>query len=294
MSGAISPTQHAELIQPGEGRTLEVDRDHFDIVYSGPSGGDTVLLVAGLSMHRCEWTPELVELVHSAGYRTLMVDNRDAGLTRVRFPEQEVGLDGMARDLLRVVDALGLPRIHVVGLSMGGMIAQHMAIAAPERVASLTSLMSTTGRRGVGKPHPDCHWIFTEPVPVDDRDAYLDYAERHHRAIAPAAHVDADRARRIAGWVYDRGLNPVGTSRQLAAIRLDGDRTSRLASVTVPSLVIHGDADRLIDISGGLDTAEAIPGSRFEVLAGVGHTVSAKSAETVVSLLRSHWASAAS
>src|SRR5690606_23864979 len=118
-------------------------------------------LVAGLSMHRIEWWPGLLTALHGHSIRTLTVDNRDAGQSRAAEPEAEVGLAGMADDLIRLTDALGIARMHVLGFSMGGMIAQYLALRAPERVQSLTSLMSTSGAREVGRPQPQCHWIFT-------------------------------------------------------------------------------------------------------------------------------------
>lgn len=288
-----APDDLARVLRPGAGDTLDVGGHHYDYALDGPDGGPVALLVAGLSMHRCEWFPELIVGLHERGIRTLLADNRDAGLSRAADPDAEVGLPGMADDLLRLVDALGFDRIHAVGFSMGGMITQHLALRAPAHVASLVSLMSTSGARGVGKPREQCHWIFTEPQPAHDRDAFIDYALRYHRATVAPVEQDEARARLIAGWVFERGIRPDGSRRQLLAIRDDGDRTERLATLRLPSLVIHGTDDPMIDVSGGESTAAAIPGARFVTLEGAGHSVAPARAEHVAGLIAEHIRSAA-
>lgn len=282
----LSAAQVEGALLPGS--TLDAEGHHYDYALTGPDDGPVLLMAAGLSMHRIEWWPELLLALHGRGIRTLTADNRDAGLSRAAEPEAEVGLPGMADDLLRLTAALGIGRMHVLGFSMGGMIAQHLALRSPERVLSLTSLMSTSGAREVGRPQQQCHWIFTEAEPAHDRAAYLDYALRYHRATVAPAEIDEERALLVAGWVFDRGIRPEGTRRQLAAIRADGDRSERLATLRVPSLVIHGTADPMIDCSGGEATAAAIPGARFVALEGAGHSVAPARAEHVAGLIAEH------
>lgn len=250
---------------------------------------ETVLLIAGLGMHRIEWSAELIRKLQRGGYETITVDNHDAGLSHLRRAQDAYSLADIARDLVDLLDVLALERVHVVGISMGGMIAQHVAMAAPERTASLTSLSSTTGRRGVGRPAQHVKWIFKTPLPTD-HDPYLEYVRNHHVSITTDSSRDVDRASWLGEQVWQRGLNADGYARQLAAIGADGDRTERLGAITVPTLVVHGDDDPMIDISGGQDTADAIPSSRFVVVPGMGHVVTWHHAATVGAHLMEHFA----
>lgn len=270
------------------GTTWDSAERHINYTLTGPSQGEVVLLVAGLGMQRIEWTAEFVEAIHDAGYRTLMADNRDCGATQVDS-ETSYTLEDMAQDLIALLDGLQIAHVHVVGMSMGGMLAQHIAISAPERCLSLTSLMSTTGRRGVGRPHEQSKWIFTSSAPTDSLAAYTEYAQRQHRSIAGARYVDDVHAAATAARVFARGVRPDGTARQLAAIQVDGDRTERLAMVTAPTLVVHGDADPMIDVSGGEATSAAIAGSTFVTIADMGHSVPVALASELSSLMAAHF-----
>lgn len=253
---------------------------------SDPRG--TVLLIAGLGMHRIEWSAELVRHLQRADYDTLTVDNHDAGLSRLRSAEEPYSLADIAHDLIDLLDVLKLDRVHVVGISMGGMIAQHVALAAPTRTASLSSLASTTGRRGVGRPAQHVKWIFTTPLP-DEHDAYIDYVRQHHWCITSDTDRDLERATWLGEQVWERGLDAAGYARQLAAIGADGDRTDRLRAITVPTLVLHGEADPMIDISGGQDTAAAIPESRFVAVPRMGHVITWQNAHQVGAHLVTHF-----
>lgn len=264
----------------------------INYVDAGSGEAGTVLLVAGLGMQRIEWQPEFPSELVRRGYRVIAADNRDCGLSHV--PGDEYGIRDMALDLVDLVRHLGIAQVHVVGISMGGMIAQHIALAAPELVASLTSLMSTTGRRGVGRPHEISKWIFRTDAPTGSLEEYLDYALRHHESIAGPHFVEPDFARDTAVRAFERGLRPEGTARQLAAIQADGDRHERLGAIAVPTLVVHGDADPMIDVSGGEDTAAAIPGSRLELLPGVGHTIPVAVVPQLVDLLVEHFSASSS
>ncbi|MFA9446541.1 alpha/beta fold hydrolase [Egicoccus sp. AB-alg6-2] len=171
------------------------------------------------------------------------------------------------------------------------MVAQHLAFGHGARVATLTSIMSTTGGHGVGRTHPQARWVLTTPTPVRDRDDYLDHVVAVATTIGTPDRVDAAaRARAAVSW--DRGVHPHGTARQLLAIRADGDRTARLAAVQLPTLVVHGDRDPLIDVSGGEATARAVAGARLEVVAGMGHDLPPVhvDGEVVPALLAHLWA----
>lgn len=257
---------------------------------SSPRG--VVLLIAGLGMHRIEWSAELIRELHRGGYETITVDNHDAGLSRLRPAHATYSLADIARDLVDLLDVLAVGRVHVVGISMGGMIAQHVAMAAPERTTSLTSLASTTGRRGVGRPAPHVKWIFTTPLPTA-HGPYLEYVRDHHISITSDSSRDVDRASWLGERVWQRGLDADGYARQLAAIGADGDRTERLRGISVPTLVMHGDEDPMIDISGGQDTAASIPRSRFVVVPGMGHVITWQHAAAVGSHLLEHFAASA-
>jgi pimeloyl-ACP methyl ester carboxylesterase len=273
-----------QVAGPLEGAPVAVGEVTLDVQVDGPVDGPAVLLIAGLGMQRVVWPAELLAALHEAGYRTVAADNRDSGRSTVLpgevtdlprgadgWPLPAYGLDTMAADLVGVLDHLRVDRAHVVGLSMGGMIAQHLAVGHPDRVATLTSAMSTTGARRTGWPHREVRWVLTSPPPTDDRDAYVEHVVRMGRAIGTPGHVDVDRLRARAVVTWERGVHPHGTARQFLAIRADGDRTDRLAGVAAPTLVLHGTADPLIDVSGGHATAAAIPGARLALIEGLGH-----------------------
>jgi pimeloyl-ACP methyl ester carboxylesterase len=290
-----------QVAGPLEGEPVTVGAVTLDVHVDGPSDGPVVLLIAGLGMQRVVWPPELLAALHEAGYRTVAADNRDNGRSTVLpgevtdlprgadgWPRPAYGLDTMAADLVGVLDHLRVDRAHVVGLSMGGMIAQHLAIGHPERVATLTSTMSTTGARRTGWPHREVRWVLTSPPPTDDRDAYVDHVVRMGRAIGTPGQIDQDRLRARALVTWERGVHPHGTARQFLAIRADGDRTDRLADVSAPTLVLHGTADPLIDVSGGHATAAAIPHARLELVDGMGHDLPVSMLAPVVEHLLAH------
>jgi pimeloyl-ACP methyl ester carboxylesterase len=271
------------LEQQLEGLTVEVGEVALDVHLDGPADGDTVLLVSGLGQQRLAWPPELRDALHGAGFRTVAVDNRDVGRSTVLpgevialprgadgWPLPPYGLATMAADLVGALDHLAVERAHVVGVSMGGMIAQHLAFGHPERVRTLTSVMSTTGARRVGTPHRRVRWVLTTPPPTD-RAAYVTHAVGLAGAIGSPGLVDDVRVRALAAAAWERGVHPQGTARQFLAIRGDGDRTERLATVDAPTLVVHGSEDPLIDVSGGHATADAVPGAQLVLIDGMGH-----------------------
>lgn len=259
-------------------------RLNYAVAGTGDSG--TVLLISGLGMQRTEWTPQFVAALLRRGYRVLLADNPGCG--RSVSSRRPLTLPAMADDLIDLVHHLSVAPVHLVGISMGGMIAQHLALRAPELCGSLTSLMSTTGRRGVGRPAQQAKWIFSAPVPTDTEEEYVEYAVRHHEAIAGERYLDIPLARTTASLAYERGVRPDGTAAQLAAIRVDGDRTDRLQDMTVPTLVLHGDSDPMIDLSGGRDTASAIPAATLHIMEGLGHTIPSAEADNIARLIDAH------
>jgi pimeloyl-ACP methyl ester carboxylesterase len=180
-------------------------------------------------------------------------------------------LDDMADDCAALLDELRVEAAHVVGASQGGMIAQAMAIRHPERVLSLVSIMSTTGDPAVGQPHPEALPALLTRPPAD-REGFVDFVVGAWKVIgSPGFEVDEEALRARAGASYDRGIFPDGTARQLVAIVASGDRTEALRRLEVPTSVVHGTDDILVDVSGGKATAAAIPGARLELIEGMGH-----------------------
>lgn len=179
-------------------------------------------------------------------------------------------LSDMAADALAVLDAVGVERAHVVGASMGGMIAQTLAIEFAHRVASMTSIMSTTGEVEVGQASPEAMAALLTPAPTD-RAGYLDHAVRSWPMLQSPRYTDAERNRTRAAAGYDRSFYPEGSSRQLTAVIAGGSRAELLPMITIPTLVIHGRVDPLIGVSGGIRTAELVPGVDLLVLGDMGH-----------------------
>jgi pimeloyl-ACP methyl ester carboxylesterase len=177
----------------------------------------------------------------------------------------------MAEDTAGLLDHLGVDAAHLVGVSMGGMIAQTLACRHPDRVLSLTSIMSTTGDRAVGQPRPDIFGLMAAPAP-SDRDGFIEYQLNVFRQIgSPDYPLDEQEFKDLIGASYDRSYYPEGFLRQLTAILASADRTPALADVKAPTLVIHGEADPLIALSGGEATAAAVPGAKLVKIPGMGH-----------------------
>ncbi len=212
-------------------------------------------------------------------------DNRDVGrstrasvrpptLTQMatrRFSPAQYTLAEMARDTAGLLDALELERVHVAGRSMGGMIGQTLAAQHPQRVLTLTSVMSTTGARRVGRPAPST-WRLMLGKPSKEREASIERAVVLWRHIGSHGFpFDEPEVRALAGLAWDRGHDPAGVARQLAAIIKSGDRTREVATITAPTLIVHGDRDRMVAPTGGKATAAAIPGARHVTIAGMGH-----------------------
>ncbi|MEV0346824.1 alpha/beta hydrolase [Nonomuraea sp. NPDC050680] len=252
----------------------------IEIAYEtfGSPGGRPLLLIMGLGAQLIHWDDELCELLAEQGHHVVRFDNRDAGLSTHLHDEgvpalgtsSSYLLDDMADDAAGLMDALGWTAAHVVGASMGGMIAQTLAIRHPERVLTLTSIMSTPGP-DVAPPTPEASAVLLAAPPTD-RDAVLAQSLKTWSVIgSPGFDLDRERILRLSGQAYDRCFDPPGTTRQLAAILASGDRTERLGTLGVPALVIHGEADALVPVAAGHATAAAIPGATLLTFPGMGH-----------------------
>jgi pimeloyl-ACP methyl ester carboxylesterase len=259
----------------------------IEIVYEtiGDPSKPPLLLVMGLGMQLIHWDRELCERIAGRGFWVIRFDNRDAGLsTQIGAPVPNLAramtglridapylLDDMADDAFGLLDHLGIEAAHLVGASMGGMIAQTMAIRRPERVLSLTSIMSTTGERRVGRPKLRVWSVLTRRAPTG-KDSYVEYFVRMFKLIGSRGFpVDEERLRELAAATHERGHHPAGTGRQLAAIMASGDRTERLRQLHMPVTVFHGRSDPLVPFRGGRATAEAVPGARLVAIPGMGH-----------------------
>ncbi|MYX33168.1 MULTISPECIES: alpha/beta fold hydrolase [unclassified Streptomyces] len=262
---------------------IELEYDTF-----GSPGDPALLLVMGLGAQMTLWRPEFCAALADRGFFVVRYDNRDAGLSTGldEHPVPDIGavlsgdhsgvpylLADMADDAVGLLDALDIRAAHVVGASMGGMIAQQLVIDHPDRVLSLCSVMSTTGDRSVGRASAAA--IAAMPgsngVPLT-REAVIDEAVRRAAVIGSPAYPPApEELRERVTAAYDRAYRPEGYVRQYAAILASPDRTPGLRSVTVPTVVVHGEEDPLVDHSGGRATAAAVPGSELLLIPGMGH-----------------------
>jgi len=264
---------------------IEIEYETF-----GDRGDRPLLLIMGLGAQLLLWEEEFCDGLAERGHFVIRYDNRDAGLSTKleqggepnllelmqaaaagRPRENAYTLDDMADDAAGLLGALALDSAHAVGASMGGMIAQALALRHADRVRSLTSIMSTTGNPELAPPEPAALRALMEPR-VEDREEAIEQGISLQRAIAGTGFpFDLERSRRLAARSYDRSFYPAGITRQLAAVMASGNRRTALGSVRAPTLVVHGDADPLIPLDGGRDTAEAIPGAELLVIEGLGH-----------------------
>jgi pimeloyl-ACP methyl ester carboxylesterase len=237
----------------------------------GDPGQPTLLLINGLGSQCINYATEWCELFAAEGYQVVRFDNRDVGLSSKLDDNPNYTAADMASDAVAVLDALGVQRAHVMGCSMGGMIAQRLAIHHPDRLLSMTSVMSRTGEPGHGDSSPEALAILMGK-PAKSRDEYIERQVAALRVYGskPEWLDDAFIAARAAA-AYDRCFCPTGIARQMTAIGRDGSRADALRSVDVPTLVLHGSRDTLIDPSGGRQTAEVIPGARYVEIDGMGH-----------------------
>lgn len=257
----------------------------------GPRDAPVILLVMGLGGQLTLWPDEFVDALNERGFRTIRYDNRDVGLS-TRFDAAGVPnvkwmvvksllglpvrtaytLADMAADGMALLDHLGVERAHIVGVSMGGMIAQHIAARYPERTLSLTSVMSTTGNRRLPRADKEAMRVLTSRPMSGDPEDMIAYSVRAARVIgSPGYPAAEDRLQRRVRADFERGWYPQGVARQMAAIVADGDRRAMLKDIQAPTLVIHGEDDPLVPIAGGRDTAAHIAGARLLTIPGMGH-----------------------
>lgn len=264
---------------------IEIEYEQF-----GDQGCPPVVLIMGLAAQMILWPDEFCEQLAARGFRVTRFDNRDVGrstwLKDAEVPdlgalmmasmtgspvEAPYTLGDMAADTVGLLDALGLADAHVVGASMGGMIAQTMAIEHPRRLRTLTSIMSTTGNPALPQPAPEIVQALLTPV-GSGREENIERVVELFRTIgSPGFEFDEAGTRDVATRAFDRGFHPAGVIRQIAAIAASGNRRPLLASVRMPTVVIHGRADPLVPFEGGVDTAEAIEGARLVGIEGMGH-----------------------
>jgi pimeloyl-ACP methyl ester carboxylesterase len=252
----------------------------------GDDGDPACLLIMGLGTQMIAWPEEFCAGLAARGFYVIRFDNRDCGrsthldgaptpairelITR-RIKQPAYLLDDMARDAAGLLDALGIERAHVVGASMGAMIAQTLAVNTPERVISLVSIMGNVGGRIHGQPSLRLFRELLRP-PAADRASYVEQLVAAFELVgSPGFERDEQALRELLELSYDRGVDPHGFGRQLGAILASGSRRRRLSRITAPTLVIHGSADKLVAPSGGRATARAIPGANLLMVGGMGH-----------------------
>lgn len=238
----------------------------------GDDQPDAVLLVSGLGSQMTRWPAAFCEKLAALGCRVIRFDNRDTGLST--WPAEAYSLADMGDDAVAVLDAAGVERAHVAGVSMGGMIVQRIAIDHPDRVLSLTSIMSSPGARGTLTSTPEAAAVLNvaPPDPNTDYEAFIAHGVANARTIgSPAYPWTEAELRARAEAEYRRAFNPPGVARQRAALMADGDRTPALRNLKVPTVVLHGDSDPLVQPIGGEATAAAIPGADLRMIAGMGH-----------------------
>jgi pimeloyl-ACP methyl ester carboxylesterase len=260
---------------------IEIAYDTF-----GDPVNPALVLVMGLGCQLILWPEDFCEMLVERGFHVIRFDNRDIGLSSKieggPQPNPMAAMMGdnstasytlvdMADDTAGLLDHLGIKAAHFVGVSMGGMIVQQMAISHPDRVLSIVSIMSSTGNRSVGQPRAEAIPALMAPAP-SDREGSIDFAVQMFKLIgSPGYPMDEDELRGLVTASYDRSNYPVGFMRQLVGILASEDRTAALGSVKVPTLVIHGADDPLIEVSGGRATADAVPGAKLMEIPGMGH-----------------------
>jgi len=281
----------------------------IEIAYEtfGNASTEPLLLIHGLSWQMIMWDREFCELLADRGYFVIRFDNRDVGRSTVL---DEAGipdvagllasiargesvtvpylLTDMAEDAFGLLDHLGIASAHVMGMSMGGMIGQTMSLEKPERIRSLTSLSSTTGDPSLPPPTPEALTIITVPPPAE-RPAFVSHFIETWRILnGPRFPVDEERVAEYARQSFDRGFSIGGVARQIAAINASGSRRESLRSLHTPLLVIHGDADPLLPVQCGIDTADAVPGSSLNIIKGMGHALPAPVWREIVDAVAGH------
>jgi pimeloyl-ACP methyl ester carboxylesterase len=266
----------------------------IDICYEifGDANAEPILLIMGLGGQMIHWDDDFCRQLAARGFRVIRFDNRDIGKSgklaggkritlaeflKLRFLKIPVAapykLRDMAEDTVGLMDALGIKSAHLVGMSMGGMIAQEIAISFPQRVRSLTSIMSTTGNPKMPQPTREAAALLLAPPPTTKEEYFARYAQTWKTLRVGRFPEDEALDRARAERTFERGLNPAGAGRQLRAVLASGSRKERLHSVRAPTLVIHGTVDPLVPPANGKDTAASIPGAKLLMIEGMGHAL---------------------
>ncbi|WP_421860331.1 alpha/beta fold hydrolase [Parvibaculum sp.] len=266
---------------------IEIEYESF-----GSEKDETILLIMGLGAQLTQWPIELCRDLAARGYRVIRFDNRDCGLSThiergraLVWPDAVLSLmqgksafvpytlGDMAADAVGLLDALHIERAHIAGASMGGMIAQHVAFDFPERVLSLTSIMSSSGNPMLPPARPRVYSLFLSPAPpAHDTQAIVARGVKTYEILgSPGFPTDRETLREWVTRDAARAYYPAGVMRQMAAVMADGDRRAKLRTIAVPAAVIHGEDDPLVPVAAGLDTAANIPGSELRVMQGMGH-----------------------
>jgi pimeloyl-ACP methyl ester carboxylesterase len=282
----VNPVPH----QPPQ--TARANRIELCYEIFGKDDAEPMLLIMGLGAQMILWDDEFCQQLASRGFRVIRFDNRDIGksskltggkplkpleLLKLRFlkipVEAPYRLRDMAEDTVGLMDALGIHSAHLVGASMGGMIAQEIAILFPQRVRSLTSIMSTTGNPKLPAPTKEASAMLMAPPPKTKEEFLIRFAQTWKVLRVGSFPLDEAKDHERALRVFERGLSPAGVGRQLRAILASGSRKERLRAVKSPTLVIHGTVDPLVHPEGGKDTAASIPGAKLMMVDGMGHAI---------------------
>lgn len=287
-----------------------VKANGVEIAYElyGNDTAPTILLIHGLGMPMTAWPIAMVNQLVEKGFRVLRIDNRDQGQSEKfdhlqmpnliwQFFKLKLGLsvsapyslEHMMRDTLGTLDALNIQKVHVVGASMGGMISQLLAIHAPERVASLTSIMSTTGSHKIPGPTPEVsQHLMTKPVIRNEKDVLAYHIKTWELIASPGFPTTNEERKKYVESILDRGVSTDGTTRQLLAIMAAPNRCDALSDLAMPCQVIHGSADPLVRVEGGIDTARVIPNAAQHIIEGMGHDLPVQLHEKICGLITEH------
>ncbi|MEO0938090.1 MAG: alpha/beta fold hydrolase [Pseudomonadota bacterium] len=274
------------------------------LCYRVRGAGPPVVLIIGLGLQLTAWPEAMLADLADRGFQVITFDNRDVGrssrmgappptrwrLLRRKARAEDYCLRDMAGDVEALFDALGIAAAHVVGMSMGGMIAQTLAAHCPDRVLSLTSIFSTTGARSVGQPSFAAMLRLMRASPTTEDEAVARHLDMLDLITGDVHRFDAAQARRYASEAWRRGgADPHhGVARQIMAIMKSGDRTASLSGISAPTLVLHGDRDPLVHPSGGIATARAIPGARHKTIRGMGHDLAPGAVPELVAEITRH------
>jgi pimeloyl-ACP methyl ester carboxylesterase len=273
----------------------------------GDAAAEPMILIMGLGAQMVLWDDDFCRKLAARGFRVIRFDNRDIGksshlsggkrltavellkLRLLKIPVQApYKLRDMAEDTVGLMDALGIKSAHIVGASMGGMIAQEIAISFPQRVRSLTSIMSTTGNPKLPQPTREAAAMLMAPPPAS-REEFLDRFAKTWKVLRVGSFPEDEALDRARGErIFERGLNPAGVGRQLRAVLASGSRKERLRAVKAPTLVIHGTVDPLVRPEGGKDTAASIPGAKLMMIEGMGHAVPIRFWPAIIEAIDKH------